>query len=147
MNALPTGLSPYHPALTLPTLIDSFGPLIFPLYKAALLRKRILLMHEAPVQLACNFVYNISILSNIPSSIVDLIPLEPLPTRLPPLFSVGVHDIDDLSQRFRVNDLEAQKGVRNVFFSPKPKAELEGFLSKFEPLSEIVNFSDKGTRA
>ena len=51
----PFGLSPYHPALALPTLVDSFGPLIFPLYKAALLRKKILLMHEAPVELACNF--------------------------------------------------------------------------------------------
>lgn len=55
--------------------------------------------------------------------------------------------IDDLSQRVRVNDFEAQKGVRNVFFSPKPKAELEGFLSKFGPLPETVSFSEKGTRA
>lgn len=98
------GLSPYHPALTLPSMIDSFGPLIFPLYKAALLRKRILLMHEAPVQLACNFVYNISLLSNIPSSVIDLIPLEPLPTRLRPLFSIGIHDIDELSYKGRPDE-------------------------------------------
>lgn len=32
-------------------------------------------------------------LSNIPASISELLPLEPLPTRLQPLFSVGVHDI------------------------------------------------------
>jgi DENN domain-containing protein 11 len=50
-----TALSPYHPAISLPTLIDTFGPLIYPLYKAALLRKRILLVTEAPVELACNF--------------------------------------------------------------------------------------------
>lgn len=99
----PFGLSSYHPALALPALIDSFGPLVFPLYKAALLRKRILLMHEAPVELACNFVYNISILSNIPSSVSELIPLEPLPTRLQPLFSVGIHDIDELSHKGRHN--------------------------------------------
>ena len=104
------GLSLYHPALTLPSLIESFGPLIFPLYKAALLRKRILLMHEAPVQLACNFVYNISLLSNIPSSVIDLIPLEPLPTRLQPLFSIGVHDIDQLTYRRRPDEPVADPG-------------------------------------
>ena len=46
-----------------------------------------------------DLVYNISILSNIPSSISELIPLEPLPSRLQPLFSVGIHDIDDLLSR------------------------------------------------
>lgn len=48
-------LSPHHPALSLPAFLDTFGPLVFPLYKAALLRKRILLMGHAPVELACNF--------------------------------------------------------------------------------------------
>ena len=48
-------LSPHHPALSLPVLLDTFGPLIFPLYKAALSRKRILLVGQAPVELACNF--------------------------------------------------------------------------------------------
>ena len=48
-------LSPHHPALSLPVLLDTFGPLIFPVYKAALLRKRILLVGQAPVELACNF--------------------------------------------------------------------------------------------
>ena len=48
-------LSSHHPALSLPAMLDSFGPLIFPLYKAALLRKRILLVAPAPVELACNF--------------------------------------------------------------------------------------------
>ena len=55
MPSISLGLSPYHPALSFPTLIDTFGPLIYPLYKAAILRKRILVMHEAPVELACNF--------------------------------------------------------------------------------------------
>ena len=43
-------------------------------------------------------VYDISILSNIPSSVSDMIPLEPLPSRIIPLFSVGLHDIGALSQ-------------------------------------------------
>ena len=49
------GLSAYHPARSISTLIDTFGPLIYPLYKAALLRKRILIMAEAPVETACSF--------------------------------------------------------------------------------------------
>ena len=48
-------LSSHHPALSLPVFLDTFGPLVFPVYKAALLRKRILLVGQAPVELACNF--------------------------------------------------------------------------------------------
>ncbi len=48
-------LSAHHPALSLSTFLDTFGPLVFPLYRAALLRKRILLIGHAPVELACNF--------------------------------------------------------------------------------------------
>lgn len=110
-------MSPHHPALSLPIFLDTFGPLIFPLYKAALLRKRILLVGQAPVELACNFgrchswvmdranrdieVYDISILSGIPSSVSELLPLDPLPTRLRPHFAVGVHDMQKLSEGSR----------------------------------------------
>jgi hypothetical protein len=54
---LPPGqhLAAYHPARSLPTLLETFGPLIFPLHRAALLRKRILLTGHAPVQESCNF--------------------------------------------------------------------------------------------
>lgn len=48
-------LTPFHPASSLPDFIDCFGPLIFPLYRAALLRKRILLLAEAPVHMPCNY--------------------------------------------------------------------------------------------
>lgn len=48
-------LTPFHPASSLPDFIDCFGPLIFPLYRAALLRKRILFLTEAPVHTACNY--------------------------------------------------------------------------------------------
>lgn len=44
-----------HPALAIPTFLDTFGPLAFPLYRAALLRKRILFVGNAPVEEACNF--------------------------------------------------------------------------------------------
>lgn len=49
------GLTSHHPALSLPIFLDTFGPLVFPLYKAALLRQRILLVGNAPVELACNY--------------------------------------------------------------------------------------------
>lgn len=42
-------------------------------------------------------VYDISVLSGIPSSVSDLLPLEPLPIRLRPLFAVGVHDMATLA--------------------------------------------------
>jgi hypothetical protein len=48
-------LIPHHPALTLEESIKTFGPLIFPLYRAALLRKRILIVTETPVEFSCNF--------------------------------------------------------------------------------------------
>jgi hypothetical protein len=48
-------LSAYHPAWSLTSLLDTFGPLIFPIHRAALLRKRILISCHAPVQEVCNF--------------------------------------------------------------------------------------------
>ncbi|KAL8961349.1 MAG: hypothetical protein Q9193_002089 [Seirophora villosa] len=96
-------LSAHHPALSLSTFLNTFGPLVFPLYKAALLRKRILLVGQAPVEAACNFVYSISILSTLPSALHSLLPLSPLPTRLRPLFCVGVHDIPTLSTGSRTS--------------------------------------------
>jgi hypothetical protein len=55
MDTFRPALTPFHPASSLPDFMDSFGPLMFPLYRAALLRKRILFMGEAPVQAACNY--------------------------------------------------------------------------------------------
>ena len=48
-------LTPHHPALVLVDSIKLFGPLVFPLYRAALLRKRILIVTDTPVEFACNF--------------------------------------------------------------------------------------------
>ncbi|KAI1375004.1 hypothetical protein F4677DRAFT_424285 [Hypoxylon crocopeplum] len=97
---LPPGhrLSPFHPAWSLTKLLDTFGPLIFPIQRAALLRKRILISCHAPVQEACNFVYDISILSNIPQPAFDLLSSNSPPHRLRPLFSIGVHDIPFLAE-------------------------------------------------
>ncbi|KAK4165419.1 hypothetical protein QBC43DRAFT_208827 [Cladorrhinum sp. PSN259] len=89
-------LSPFHPAWSLTSLLDIFGPLIFPIHRAALLRKRILISCHAPVHEVCNYVYDISVLSNIPLSVCDVIdPAAPV-QRLRPLFTIGVHDISYL---------------------------------------------------
>ncbi|TKA66594.1 hypothetical protein B0A49_06755 [Cryomyces minteri] len=89
-------LSSTHPALSLSKLLDLLGPLIFPLYRAALLRKRILLLTSAPVRQPCEYVYDLSIISSIPSSMTDLLSLGPESEtllRIRPLFTVGIHDI------------------------------------------------------
>jgi len=54
---LPPGnnLSAYHPAWSLLHLLETFGPLIFPIHRAAILRKRILITTHAPVEQTCNF--------------------------------------------------------------------------------------------
>lgn len=114
-----TRLSPNHPALSLVEFLDTFGPLVFPLYRAALARKRILLITQAPVEKACNFgesctlpsynlftdcppgcaVYNISILSTLPFSVLSSIsPSSSDLSRLRPLFSIGVHDLAFLEE-------------------------------------------------
>jgi hypothetical protein len=43
----------FHPALSILHYIDFFGPLIFPLHRAALLRQRILFVTSPPIRQAC----------------------------------------------------------------------------------------------
>ncbi|KAK0914299.1 hypothetical protein LTS16_026623 [Friedmanniomyces endolithicus] len=89
-----------HPALYMPGLLDSFGPLLFPLYRAALLRKRILLIGSPPVQVNCNAVYLLSVISGIPQPATEaLSPDTDSLLRTQPLFSVGVADIASLSSK------------------------------------------------
>ncbi|EPE03481.1 hypothetical protein F503_06654 [Ophiostoma piceae UAMH 11346] len=99
-------LSPHHPAWSLTSLLETFGPLIFPIYRAALLRKRILISTHAPVREANNFVYNLSVLANIPISALDVV--EPAAAaqlqRIRPLFTIGVNDIT-----FLMDDYAASK--------------------------------------
>ncbi|CAG7951871.1 unnamed protein product [Penicillium salamii] len=91
-------LTPFHPASSLPDFLESFGPLVFPLYRAALLRKRILFMGEVPVHTPCNYVYDLSLLASLPNSLLHLLPADRTPPLRPrPLFNVGIHDIPYLS--------------------------------------------------
>lgn len=107
-------LTPFHPASSLSDFLDAFGPLLFPLYRAALLRKRVLFMAEAPVQVSCNYgmyytgsdlllanlitVYALSLLASLPSPLLPLLPPNTVPSlRTRALFNVGVYDIPYLS--------------------------------------------------
>ena len=93
---------PDHPALSVPQLLDTLGPLLFPLYRAALLRKRILILGPPPVQRSCDFVYMLSTLSSIPQALSDVVQpdTEDL-LRMQTLFNVGIHDIPYLSENKR----------------------------------------------
>lgn len=91
------GISEYHPASSMISMLDSFGPLIFPLHRAALLRQSILLVQRPPLRSACDYVYLLSVLSNLPTSILD--ELDDVSTRLDPLFTVGTYDLSDLMSR------------------------------------------------
>lgn len=48
-------LAPFHPAHTILEYLDTFGPLLFPLHRAALLRKRILFITPPPMKLTCEY--------------------------------------------------------------------------------------------
>jgi hypothetical protein len=48
-------LPAYHPALSMLKYVEVFGPLVFRLQQAALLRKRILFVGSAPVRTCCEF--------------------------------------------------------------------------------------------
>ncbi|KAJ5725144.1 uncharacterized protein N7483_006501 [Penicillium malachiteum] len=98
LETLRPALTPFHPASSLPAFLDCFGPLIFPLYRAALLRKRVLFMTEAPVHTPCNYVYDLSLLASLPNSLLQTLPTDRTPPLRPrPLFNVGIHDIPFLS--------------------------------------------------
>lgn len=105
-------LAPYHPALSLPDFLENFGPLIFPLYRASLVRRRILIVTEAPVQKTCDYgtsdrikcclsriadcylVYGLALLSSLPQSLSPFFDQDGAPPLRPrPLFNVGIHDI------------------------------------------------------
>lgn len=91
-------LPSHHPALALPDLLETFGPLIFPVFRAVLLRKRILILGETPVELTCGYVYNMSLLASLPQSISSFVPVDTLhQLRSKPLFNVGISDIDTIA--------------------------------------------------
>lgn len=95
-----------HPLSRLPAVLSLVGPLLFPLYKAAILRKRILIFNsssQANAQLLTDcqtnrdpgtagaLAYVLSLLSVIPKDV----PLEPSDTARSsqPIYTVGLNDL------------------------------------------------------
>ena len=82
-------------------------------------------------------MYNTSLISGIPSSVSEEIPLEPLPSRLFPLFSVGLHDIDTLSQGARSSTVSNDQGYGWVACTTddiiQQKTDLYDYIIKLPP--------------
>ncbi|KAI9472944.1 hypothetical protein BDB00DRAFT_879773 [Zychaea mexicana] len=74
-----------------PFFVAQFGPQIFVLWKAALLKKRILFLTTPPLQRACGYVYNTFLLGALPKSFMFK-----SHRKLYPKYAVGVNDIADL---------------------------------------------------
>lgn len=89
----------HHYLLKSDALLRDLGPLVFTVWKASILRKRILIFDAGSVEESCALSYCLSILSTIPHEILTLLPDETKPLHyLQPLYSLGVNDIDWLSK-------------------------------------------------
>ncbi|KAI8141416.1 hypothetical protein BJV82DRAFT_670699 [Fennellomyces sp. T-0311] len=74
-----------------PFFVAQFGPQIFVLWKAALLKKRILYTTAPPLERACSYVYNTFLLGAVPNASIFK-----SRKRLHPKYAIGVNDIADL---------------------------------------------------
>ncbi|KAK9462495.1 uncharacterized protein V1516DRAFT_662531 [Lipomyces oligophaga] len=99
-----------HPAYSLPSFLDTFGPLVFKIWKAALARERILIVGDMPIEQGCNFVYDIAILANIPQAIGQMLPIPAY--RIRPLFAIGLYDIDYLQSLSKLSPAEEARQKR-----------------------------------
>lgn len=103
----PTNPIEHHPLFKLPTILSAVGPLIFPIFKAALLRKRILiinhssqsgdLLHEGnnrDYATVGALVYLITVISAIPQDVVGNFE-DKLFSKA--LYTIGLPDLDSLA--------------------------------------------------
>ncbi|KAF9363369.1 hypothetical protein BGX34_004317 [Mortierella sp. NVP85] len=82
-----------HPSQHFLKLIQAMGPSIYIIWKAALLKKRILIYTQPPIESA---LYNICLMATIPFEVAS-ISQHKSTDRMQPLFCVGIHDIDHMS--------------------------------------------------
>lgn len=132
-------LSNLHPVLSLHDCISLFGPLILPVYRAALARRRILLTSDAPIQRACHFIYNIMLISAIPNNTGTM--TRPLP--LKQLFCIGLNDIPFLESLALDADNPGWIAVTTDSIFEK-KTQLYDLLIKLPP--DISTQDLKGTQ-
>ncbi|KAG0376303.1 hypothetical protein BGX24_007936 [Mortierella sp. AD032] len=127
-----------HPSHQFLQLVESFGPSVYTLWKAALSRKRILIYTPPPIESTCLAVYNICLMATIPSGELQLAQTRSN-ERLQPLFCVGIQDIDNMASlrggyvactteklfMFKLHlfdlvvDLSATSGSAVAYISPK----------------------------
>ncbi|KAI7885247.1 hypothetical protein K492DRAFT_204110 [Lichtheimia hyalospora FSU 10163] len=88
-EAAPQPIEPIPYTASLPFLVAQLGPQIFVLWKAALLRKRILFLTEPPMERACGYVYDTFLLGIVTNGFKT-------EQRFYPKYTVGVNDIADL---------------------------------------------------
>ncbi|KAI8388743.1 uncharacterized protein BYT42DRAFT_561070 [Radiomyces spectabilis] len=89
--------SPAGSSCCFPSFVHQFGPDVFVLWKAMLLRKRVLFSVQPPMEAACHYVYNTSVLSgDADKSSAESFFGGKEDFSVHPLFSVGVHDIPQL---------------------------------------------------
>lgn len=89
----------HHFLLNLNHLLEALGPLVFRVWRSALLRERILLFDARSVELNCSFAYCLAILSTIPQEIHWLLNESGCWAAsslqfVQPIYSIGVNDID-----------------------------------------------------
>ncbi|KAG0262519.1 hypothetical protein BG011_010102 [Mortierella polycephala] len=84
-----------HPSQHFLELVQTMGPAVSVLWKAALLKKRILIYTPPPIEAACLAVYNICLMASVPFGVTSASPIRSS-ERIQPLFCVGIHDIDVL---------------------------------------------------
>ncbi|KAF1954819.1 hypothetical protein CC80DRAFT_517396 [Byssothecium circinans] len=131
-------LAPFHPALSMLKYVEVFGPLVFRLQQAALLRKRILFVGSPPVRTCCEFVYNLSLLSSIPPHSAEFLsPGTETLLRLPALFSVGVHDIPQLEQLSSAKNGTNTEG-ENVFLPGWVACTTDEIITTKKQLYDVV---------
>ncbi|KAI8090248.1 uncharacterized protein B0P05DRAFT_530004 [Gilbertella persicaria] len=76
-------------------LIRQFGPHIFVLWKAALLRKRIMLLNTPPMEIACKYVHLIHLLGQVPPVFQKKV------GQIEAKFAMGVNDIPQLEKQYQ----------------------------------------------
>jgi hypothetical protein len=125
-------LPAYHPAKSILGYVDMFGPLVFRLQQAALLRKRILFVGAAPVRAMCEFGKSLASIPSRPTSTTLLMnvceqftssPSSPASPRgtpnssypalrtssVYPRYSTSAYTISRVSRRIRDHKMAAQK--------------------------------------
>lgn len=130
----------HHFLLSLPSLLEHLGPLIFRVWRSALLRERILLFDAPTVELNCAFAYCLAILSTIPQEIHWLLNESGCWAAsdlqfIQPVYSIGVNDIDWLKSLVS----PASETKENISFIASTTDEILLFKSTLYDISVQFN--------